>query len=646
MLRRGLIKGAYAVTPFLLLAMLFMGGIYYVLLVSVDRVIQEDAGLAASHWSAYLANHPAEISRLREGRGLSQPGLTYFRQWAAAENIIGFRLIGAGGALRFETSTRALEGSDAAGPSRAQESAPRPSDTLVSSLLPLPAIGDRLGYLEVVSDQATRQALFSGELLRALAALAFLTACSFGVPAFVFLRERAQKERGEERIEFLARHDLMTGLMNRSSFNRTLAKQLDQLANGEGIALHFMDIDRFKSVNDSLGHNAGDELITSVAARLEKVLGPKDLLARFGGDEFVLAQADIRSPEDAEQRASLIRQAIGAPFTDSEHQITTTISVGTALSPQHGQNVAELTKAADLALYTAKKDGRDTCRMYNPDMDAAHQERQKIEKALRRAVAAESFHLHFQPIVRAEEKKLLGFEVLLRLETEAGEEIPPTTFIPIAEGMGLISQIGSWVIKKACKAAAGWPDGLTVSVNMSPRQFENGELCGIVESALSDSGLAPHRLELEITEGLLVADTEGVMTQLRQLKALGVSIAMDDFGTGYSSLSYLWRFPFDKLKIDRSFMEVLAGGDEHVGSILNTIVSLGRTLNLQVTAEGVETQEQADFLKKLNCDQLQGYHFGRPMPESEVAAVILKSGLELALRSPKRPIPDGMRQFA
>jgi predicted signal transduction protein with EAL and GGDEF domain len=353
-----------------------------------------------------------------------------------------------------------------------------------------------------------------------------------------------------------------------------------------------------------------------------------------------LAQAEVRKLEDAEQCARLIRLAVGAPLTAGAHQITTTVSVGTAIFPQHGGNVAEMTKAADLALYTAKSDGRDMCRMYHPDMDAALQIRQKIEKALRRAVAAESFTLHFQPIVRAEEKKLLGFEVLLRLESETGEEIPPTAFIPIAEGMGLISQIGSWVIKKACKAAIEWPDYLTVSVNMSPRQFENGELCAIVADALRESGLAPHRLELEITEGLLVADTEGVMTQLRQLKALGVLIAMDDFGTGYSSLSYLWRFPFDKLKIDRSFMEVLVDGDEHVGNILNTIVSLGRTLNLKVTAEGVETQEQADFLKGLNCDQLQGYHFGRPMPESDIAAVILKDGCKLALLAQERPFAD------
>lgn len=649
MAKKRLTKNVLTVVPFLLLALLFLGGIYYVLLVAVDRVIEEDAAFTASHWTAYLTQNPEEVRRLESGRGLSRRALAFYRPLAAAEQIIGFKLVEPGGAVRFETTSRALTArvGKAAGLVQHREIARGgPKASLVASTLPLRIAGQRPKYLVVVSDQATRRTLFDEELIRALIALTFLTACSFGVPAIVFLRERTQKEQGEERIEFLAQHDLMTNLMNRSSFNLTLDTHLSGIKSGEHIALHFIDLDRFKSVNDSLGHNVGDELIKSVATRLRKVLGSNDLLARFGGDEFVLAQDYIDGQDDAERRAAIIRQSIGEPFAVGGHQITTTVSIGTAIAPQHGHTVIELTKSADLALYAAKADGRDACRMYHPDMDAALHERQKIEKALRRAAALESFELHFQPIVRAEEKKLLGFEVLLRLQTEDGEDIPPTAFIPIAENMGLISQIGSWVIRKACQAAAEWPDELTVSVNLSPRQFENGELCGIVETAVRESGLAPPRLELEITEGLLISDVEGVMSQLRQLKSLGVSVAMDDFGTGYSSLSYLWRFPFDKLKIDRSFMSELAEGDEHVASILNTIVALGRTLNLKVTAEGVETQAQADLLKQLNCDQLQGYHFGRPMPESDVAAVILRDGIEDALNQAKIRRVDDLRQIA
>jgi diguanylate cyclase (GGDEF)-like protein len=615
MRKKRLARITHAVTPFLLLALLFLGGLYYVLLSTMSRAVSENAEIAAAPWSAYLGARPLELQRLQSGEGLSPEASGFFSAYALGQRIAGFQLLSAQGQpmsamIEPEAARRA--------PSRTQ------TDGLTTTVLPLTAAGRAPLRLAVLSDQTIREQAFQEEFLRAFIALCFLTACSFGVPAFVFLRELAQRERGEERMEFLAQHDVMTKLMNRGAFNSAFEAALARRTDGEQIALHFVDLDRFKSVNDSLGHNIGDELIKTVAAKLSAIVGPGDFVARFGGDEFIMAQVGLNSVQEAEARAGEIRQAFAQPMSVGEHLVRTTASVGVAVSPRDGTSLSTLTRAADLAVYGAKAAGRDTWRMYDPQMDVALQKRQRIEKALLAACANESFILHFQPIVRSESKKLLGFEVLLRLRAEHGDVATPTEFIPIAEEMGLISQIGAWVLRKACAVAANWPESLIVAVNLSPRQFESGELCAVIETALRESGLCSRRLELEITEGLLLADTDRVMAQLRDIKALGVSIAMDDFGTGYSSLSYLWRFPFDKLKIDRSFMRVLTEGDGNVSSILNTIIALGRTLNLRVTAEGVETEEQARLLRELNCDQLQGYHFGRPMPETDLASAILE----------------------
>ena len=621
MAKRRYVGAIRTITPFLVLASMFLGGTYYVLFAAMNQFIDNDASIGASHVAQYLEGRPGEIARFESKAEFSSSAMDFLRAEAKAQNLVSVKLVGTDGQVMSALTWPGTASKDGA-------------ISTFHSVQPT-AKGEK--HFEIVSDQSVRRGELQRELVWAVVALGFLTACSFGVPAFVFLREVGRRERGEERMEFMAHHDTLTDLLNRPAFNKAFdAKLADDAL--EQCALHFVDVDRFKSVNDSLGHNVGDEVIKAVAVRLQSLMGPRDFVSRFGGDEFVMAQSDIRGETDAEARAVAIRHAIQEPLQTGEHQIRVTASVGTALFPRDGKKTVELEKAADLALYSAKADGRDTCRMYDPKMDAALEARRRIEKALLHAFSTETFDLHFQPIVVADCKKLLGFEVLLRLQTQDGEDVPPSDFIPVAEDMGLISQIGAWVIRKACVTAATWPDDLTIAVNMSPRQFENGELCDIVEAALADSGLAASRLELEITEGLLVSDTERVMTQLRRLKSIGVSIAMDDFGTGYSSLSYLWQFPFDKLKIDRSFMRVMAEGDEQVSSILNTIISLGRTLNLQVTAEGVETAEQADMLKKLNCNQLQGYYFGRPAPECDVAATILTKA--------KAEIDDRMRQLA
>jgi predicted signal transduction protein with EAL and GGDEF domain len=384
----------------------------------------------------------------------------------------------------------------------------------------------------------------------------------------------------------------------------------------------------------------GDDLLRAAAGRLRAAARTGDLLGRLGGDEFVVAQRGVGGAKGAEALAGDIVKKVSQPYTLGGHDVATSASIGVALAPQDGADSAALLRCADLALYTAKASGRRCFRLFDPEMDDELKERRRIERAIREATAAESFELHFQPLVDTATDALVGFEALLRLPKGDGEAISPAVFVPIAEEMGLISRIGAWVVRRACTVAATWPEYLTVSVNLSPAQFDDAGIVEVVRAALEESGLEPRRLELEITEGLLLNDTELVIGQLRDLKALGVSIAMDDFGTGYSSLSYLWRFPFDKIKIDRSFMRASQEDGQNVSDILRTIIALGHSLDMQVTTEGVETRNQAELLRDLECDYTQGYHFGRPMHALDAAARILRDLRRRSAMAEEEPTPQ------
>jgi predicted signal transduction protein with EAL and GGDEF domain len=306
-----------------------------------------------------------------------------------------------------------------------------------------------------------------------------------------------------------------------------------------------------------------------------------------------------------------------------EQEVRAGLTIGVALAPGDGVTSERLLKSADLALYSGKAAGRNRVTFFTPDMDEALQTRRMLEKAIREAVSNNSLVLHYQPLVEMSNKKLIGYEALVRLPAKDGTLIPPATFIPVAEEMHLIDKVGAWVLQEACRTATSWPENLTVSVNLSPTQFECGTIVEVVADALKTSGLYPHRLELEITETLLLGDNEKVLEQLTQLKALGVSIVMDDFGTGYSSLSYLWKFPFDKIKIDRSFMQNFGQSGRDVETVVKSIIALGRELRMRVTVEGVETPNQAEFLYDADADQVQGFFFGRPIPASEISAKML-----------------------
>jgi predicted signal transduction protein with EAL and GGDEF domain len=350
----------------------------------------------------------------------------------------------------------------------------------------------------------------------------------------------------------------------------------------------------------------------------------------------VVLQSDVNNKKEAEKFALRLGAALAKPVQFNEHEISATVSLGFALAPADGHNSERLLKSADLAFYQAKADGRNCVRGFLPEMDATLRARIELEKTIRNAVNHDSFELYYQPIFEIVDRRLIGFEALIRLRAEDGSLLPPLLFIPVAEELHLIDKIGAWVLRQACRTAATWPKHLTVAVNVSVAQFEEGGVSKIVSAVLEETGLEPNRLELEITESLLLGDNESVMTELHTLKAMGVGIVMDDFGTGYSSLSYLWRFPFDKIKIDQSFMLGLDRSGRDAETIVKTIIALGRELHMRVTVEGVETAKQVSFLDEVKGDQAQGFFFGRPVASFEIAAVIL-SDFQRSKMEPTQP---------
>ncbi len=461
-------------------------------------------------------------------------------------------------------------------------------------------------------DQTAAASLTNVALTVVTLTTSLLIVMGFTVPAAIASRRIRERWHAEDKIRFLAMHDSLTGLPNRVQFHQHLERAVARAKrHGNLMAVFCLDLDRFKNVNDTLGHATGDALLEEVAARLKENTREVDLVGRLGGDEFAVVAEEIETPEDAMRLARRICNALGAGYQVNGHEVTTSASVGIALGPLENEPMDVLMKNADLALYRAKEDGRNTFRFFEPAMDAALQKRRRLENDLRNALRKNQLYLDYQPQFGLESGKLTGYEALVRWWHPSEGEVPPTTFIPIAEETGLIVPLGEWILKTACAYATTWPLDTKLAVNLSPAQFKTQDVYGLVRRVLAETGLDPSRLELEITEGIILQNTESVLETLTKLDQLGVSIAMDDFGTGYSSLSYLTRFPVKKIKIDRSFIDTL-GSNPQNSAIVSSIVGLGQSLHVTITAEGVETEGQAAMLKKWGCDQVQGYYYGRP----------------------------------
>ena len=426
-----------------------------------------------------------------------------------------------------------------------------------------------------------------------------------------------ERQRSEERIAHMARHDALTDLPNRTMMREHLEHELKRVKRGECLAVLCLDLDQFKSVNDALGHPIGDELLKLVGERLRGCTREPDTVARLGGDEFAIIMTQMQQPTDAAALSKRIRDSIIKPYQIDGHQIVTDISIGISVAPIDALDAEMLMRNADMALYGAKADGRGTYRFFEPEMNTRMKARRELEMDLRNALAGRKFELHYQPLVNLETKEVNAFEALLRWNHPVRGIISPADFIPIAEETGLIVPLGEWVLKTACAEAANWPDHIKIAVNLSPAQLNNRNLLAVVAEAIEQSGMSPHKLQLEITETVLLQNTFSTLSTLHELRKLGVQIALDDFGTGYSSLSYLRSFPFDKIKIDRSFIQDLSNGSEPV-AIVHAVANLAKCLNMTSTAEGVETQQQLDTLKAIGCTEMQGYLFSKARPAKEI----------------------------
>jgi diguanylate cyclase (GGDEF)-like protein len=422
-----------------------------------------------------------------------------------------------------------------------------------------------------------------------------------------------QAVRAEEQIRFMGSHDSLTGLPNSSLLRDRIGEALARARRGGMFCIHYLDLDNFKSVNDTHGHSIGDLLLKQVAERLRRCLRETDTLARLGGDEFVVLQGDLEKPEQAGNLARRLVECMAGPFDLDGRHVYLGVSIGVSVCPGDGDEVDALLKNADMAMYRSKSEGRNTYRFFELAMDARLQERRLLELDLRRAVANGEFEIYYQPQVDAQTESITGCEALLRWNHPTRGMVSPAEFIPVAEETGVIVPLGAWVLQQACRDAANWPKHVGVAVNLSSAQFKGLTLVQTVVSALDASGLSPLRLELEITETALLADNDSTIATLNHLRGLGVRIAMDDFGTGYSSLSYLRSFPFDKIKIDRSFIKDL-GEKSDCSAIVKAVASLGAALGMTTTAEGVETAEQLRQIRDQGCTEVQGYFFGRPCP--------------------------------
>ncbi|MEF2071467.1 putative bifunctional diguanylate cyclase/phosphodiesterase [Consotaella aegiceratis] len=493
-----------------------------------------------------------------------------------------------------------------------------------SVLMPLIRNGQTIGYVSVDANMNDDRQTYGSTLMGSSLTLLCIVLLATGLPMLLYVRRRRKMQEADDRIYFLANHDPLTHLLNRTRMQEETDRVLGTArATRERMAYYFIDIDGLADINDSLGQASGDQLLRIVASRLSSIVESSDLLARVGPDDFALLHRRISDSGELDRLSSRIVDAVGEPVELMGQVIRPRISIGVAQAPLDGKTHDELFKYSHLALAYHKAERNGDFALFESFMDEETHKRREIEAMVRNAVETDGFCLFYQPIVSSDGSRLLGFEALVRMPDGNGGYVPPSEFVPVAEARGYIKAIGTWVLREATRQIAQWPDDLFVSVNLSAVQFRDGDLLDIVRQALAEAGISGRRLEIEVVESLLLQRSDDILAQLNDLKALGVSIDMDDFGTGYSSLGYLWRFPFDKLKIDQSFMFAYEHGEPNVSEIIATIVALAHQMRMKVTAEGVETQAQVDLLHSFGCDQLQGYFFAKPAPPDRIAAEVL-----------------------
>lgn len=491
--------------------------------------------------------------------------------------------------------------------------------------LPLIKAGKRIGSIRVYADQTSRDALYKQVFGFLTSTLLILMASGSALAGLIIAKKSRDHQKAVTRVGYLAHHDSLTGSLNRASFNEALEQALTEPADlgsdRKSPVVMWIDLDKFKEVNDSFGHAFGDALLKHVAERIEESVEPGDIVARVGGDEFAILCRSPRSKADLEELAQIICDKLNTFVCIDDQFIPCGACIGIAPYPDAGKSPIQLVKAADLAMYNAKTNGRKGYRFYDPEMQDEVIARRELEQALIRAIDRSEFEVYYQPQINLDNKEVEAYEALVRWNHPEKGIISPGDFIPVAEETGLIKPLGEWVLLQACNDAAAWKGRERIAVNLSAAQFKDDHVLKAVNTALSESGLPPERLELEITESLLFHDPEKALTTLSTLKGIGVKVAMDDFGTGYSSLAHLWRFPFDKIKIDRSFVKNIEHNPK-VAKIITSIIDLGRALDIKITAEGVEHEYQAEFLRDRDCEFVQGYFYGKPAPNRQLQSFV------------------------
>ncbi|MGI9494004.1 MAG: putative bifunctional diguanylate cyclase/phosphodiesterase, partial [Geminicoccaceae bacterium] len=497
--------------------------------------------------------------------------------------------------------------------------------------MPIMAGRSLLGMAEIHVDQTEKAAYFHQEFGTFATGLALLILFAMALPMVMVWRKTKQRELAERQLHDMAHTDPLTRLANRTNFRDRLVSALGQVERSQGmIALFWLDLDRFKTINDALGHPIGDSLLCQVAERLRRTISHHDTVARLGGDELAIVLSGCRERKHAADLAERLIKTLAIPFDVEGHHVVIGVSIGIVFAPSDGDQVDSLLKKADIALYRAKDAGRSTYRFFKPDMEARSEVRHVLEEDLRTAIQSNQLRLHYQPQVCLDSGRINGFEALLRWHHPRFGHMPPGEVVALAEETGLIMPLGYWALQQACADANTWPESIRVSVNISAVQFSHTNLVDLVSDALNLSGLAADRLDLEITESIVMADTKATVAKLRKLRRLGVHLSMDDFGTGYSSLSRLRHLPFNHLKVDRSFVKEL-GGNPNDTAIVHAIVALGHNLGMQIIAEGIETDAQLAQLRTEGCDIAQGFFFGRPVPATEI-------GRQLARHNPMNGI--------
>ncbi|XSG81668.1 MAG: putative bifunctional diguanylate cyclase/phosphodiesterase [Methyloligella sp. ZOD6] len=598
-----------------------------------DMQLEREAHSAATRIASQIKDQPGYLFDSLAKRSLAPRMGELLEQMGYGHRILRYEIYDRNGKLAFTSGQSNLDLSSGVSPHGAEKhtksSQSGPSvqlyqgtgdagpDHMARLAIPIAFGGDPQGKLMVYLDQS-EQARVLAEYFGLIAVITMLLlAVGIATPvAFAWMRSK-ERYQAEEQLRFLKNHDALTGLPNRSAFTRVLSDALNHMhRNRTHIAVLCIDVDNFKDINDTLDHSGGDIVLREIASRIRTTMRKGDVFGRLGGDEFAVALVEITNLADVMAFMNRLVEAMRDPFIVDDKEIVCTTSVGIALAPGDGETANVVLKHAAIALSRAKRDGGQRMCFFERSMDKALQRRRLVEHELRLALGRDEFDLLYQPQFSLETEEACGTEALIRWHHPVHGKIAPAHFISVAEETGLIVPLGEWVLRRACSDAVKWEKPLTVAVNLSPAQFRDGDIVEMVSAVLAETGLPPERLELEITENLLLNDTEEVLQKLKTLRKLGVAIAMDDFGTGFSSLSYLARFPFSKIKIDRHFIQMMTK-DPAVKAIVRTIVALGKSLDITITAEGVETVEQARLLREFGCPNVQGFLYSQPISAEE-----------------------------